>query len=856
MSYFRLGKTLFFAIFILLGCSKTGTENRQANSDVAFSFGIRPSFKVKTPDEGSLGSDKTEILIKKKALEKEFLLSINSVSQEIVPMFTAGQSRVIYFKRAQDSLVAFESSSGYNTDVDNPTSRIVAVFPITSETDDEIAFDFNKGMSSLFMIDWAEEGDHGKLNSNYTLITAESSFLDDATFDKNRLVISQWARIGVPEMDWEDMPNPDEELKTVFRTVVFKYYLTPYKANPNFHPTLFSNLNMFGFFTGPTILNGDGESIRYALKFDATKPIIFALSANTPPELKPALTEGILYWNKAFGRKVLDVIYLKDKEIRAPNPDYNIIQWVDFPLATFAYADMQADPLTGEVTNAQIFMPSGFYTSSREDAEKLIREGVSKVRRARFSIKGFEPHNHCMKGLSPLSSKLAEALAQKDVTDEKIRELSGHWMASVVAHEVGHTLGLRHNFAGNLVGSHNSGSLAKMVTDFLATGDLAPGTLLNSTVMDYPVSEEELLIGFQVRKSSYGALPYDQAIIQNLYNGKEFQMSDVPPFCTDEDLGNFTDCWQFDGGKSSIEIFSEYFNWYLDQAPRRIFNFYISEKIKGKKVANLTFEQKPWLKKVLNMRAQARLALTAKSQARAVARWYEAGSLFEDQIISETLDQNWVEVRRLGGLETIYKPLTFDWAQEAYDKFDEILNRESNGLRLGKPFAFSAEEQKVMRKNVLALFKSLYSQLVIQDFTQLKTLELADHEMVDDLAELNLKNASHFVFSKTGAVNSETMVTTFGKSLSVRVPEYTYDKKIRAAAIGILSLKGRPGWGVNEREELKELAANELSVLKEASTVDENGNTVFQINWKKSSPGLRRWFFDQIELFQGAGISF
>src|SRR5207249_11707130 len=70
-----------------------------------------------------------------------------------------------------------------------------------------------------------------------------------------------------------------------------------------------------------------GRTVFYAMKFDSHKPIVFALSAAIPDRYRQAMRDGVLYWNKALGRPLLQVIDAPD-DVTAPSPRYNVIQWV------------------------------------------------------------------------------------------------------------------------------------------------------------------------------------------------------------------------------------------------------------------------------------------------------------------------------------------------------------------------------------------------------------------------------------------------------------------------------------------------------------------------------------------------
>ena len=233
--------------------------------------------------------------------------------------------------------------------------------------------------------------------------------------------------------------------------VLVYYYLSPYRPNPNFTPFELKNLDRFGFYeTYPE--RGSGRTVLYAMKFDTEKPIVFALSSGIPAQYRQAVRDGVYYWNKAFGLRQLQVIDAPEG-VTAPNPEYNVIQW-ETNGAFASTSHIQGDPLTGEILHAQIFIPSS-----------TVDEG-------------------------------------------SLADRADH-LRYVVAHEVGHALGLRHNFAKGPV----------------------------STVMNYFRFDETVRIGRDVIRSGADALDYDQQVIRYVYLGHPLDVETLPAFCTDYQPG-------------------------------------------------------------------------------------------------------------------------------------------------------------------------------------------------------------------------------------------------------------------------------------------------------------------------------
>src|SRR5262249_35275667 len=105
----------------------------------------------------------------------------------------------------------------------------------------------------------------------------------------------------------ESMLVLEQHALTENEPVSVYYYLSPYRPNAEFKPFELRDLHHFGFYeTYPQQLSG--RTVLYATKFDSRKPIIFALSQEIPASHRDAVRDGVLYWNHAFGRKLIRVI--------------------------------------------------------------------------------------------------------------------------------------------------------------------------------------------------------------------------------------------------------------------------------------------------------------------------------------------------------------------------------------------------------------------------------------------------------------------------------------------------------------------------------------------------------------------
>ncbi len=191
------------------------------------------------------------------------------------------------------------------------------------------------------------------------------------------------------------------------------------------------------------------------------KPIVFWLENTIPAEYRDAVREGILAWNAAFEKiGFQDAIEVQqqpdDADWSAADPRFASVRWFATTDAVFAIGPSIADPRTGEILDADI----GFTESITRFARLDWREEVGPASRPANPLR-LSPWLRVSRGRA---CELGEGILEQasfgldvmvargmDPDGPEAAEYMRQLLAHITAHEVGHTLGLRHNYIASTI---------------------------------------------------------------------------------------------------------------------------------------------------------------------------------------------------------------------------------------------------------------------------------------------------------------------------------------------------------------------------------------------------------------------
>lgn len=168
---------------------------------------------------------------------------------------------------------------------------------------------------------------------------------------------------------------------------------------------------------------------------DPVKPIVYYVDNGAPEPIRSALVEGAAWWNQAYeaaGFRNAFQVKVLPADADPMDIRYNTINWVHRSTRGWAYGSTVQDPRTGEIIKGVVTLDS---MRIRQDV--LLGDGKVPQYNNNFACD--------FAAALPDLQYLAD-----DATDVGVMSLAR--VRQLSAHEVGHTLGLAHNFAASSFG--------------------------------------------------------------------------------------------------------------------------------------------------------------------------------------------------------------------------------------------------------------------------------------------------------------------------------------------------------------------------------------------------------------------
>jgi hypothetical protein len=417
--------------------------------------------------------------------DRDYLL-VTQVSQGIGDLGLDGgttlRSDLIRFHRQGDRVELWVVNPRFAATPGTPMARAVdysfghsvaQAMPIATVRDpaeSQILFD----LTPFLLSDWADVGAtlqaaavRRKLTGNVTLDDKRSSLQDLRLFPANleaevRLTFqgprnlgletvsdSRWVPVGV---HYSLLELPATPMRPRYADERVGYFISAFKD--------FSRDTAESFF------------VRYVNRWrlekqvpgtvsEPVRPITYYLDHTVPLEWRPYIRAGILEWNRAFEdagyRDAIQVFDAPDDSVySAADARFSTVRWTATNRSVYAVGPTNVDPRTGEILNADILISAAWIQTWRGESHEYTAPvaSVESAFAADSALQDGDPALLCRfaQGLDRQGAVARALLAARGVVPSggpAPREYIGQALKALVMHEVGHTLGLRHNFRGS-----------------------------------------------------------------------------------------------------------------------------------------------------------------------------------------------------------------------------------------------------------------------------------------------------------------------------------------------------------------------------------------------------------------------
>lgn len=349
-----------------------------------------------------------------------------------------GDSRIVYFERRGPKLLMVQPNYSYRASSDNKkeqasvrdafTQSVLWGFKVEAEEDGRVLVDLTDFLlrDAHGVTDRLKGGNQG----SFSLDDSRSALYPEGTmnFPKNTEFEATLTFTGNATGRYLRSVTPSSDAVTVRQHHSFVQL-----PDDGYQPRTFDPRAGYFGTSHQDYSTPIGESLtkrfitRHRLKkknpgaemSEPVEPIVYYLDPGTPEPVRSALLDGARWWNQAFeaaGYKNAFQVKMLPEDAHPLDVRYNVINWVHRSTRGWSYGSSVVDPRTGEIIKGHVLLGS-----LRVRQDYLIAEGLLSPYKDGFLKDKNDP-------------MLEMALA-------RIRQLS--------AHEIGHTIGLAHNFAAS-----------------------------------------------------------------------------------------------------------------------------------------------------------------------------------------------------------------------------------------------------------------------------------------------------------------------------------------------------------------------------------------------------------------------
>ncbi len=439
------------------------------------------------------------IAIEEPALGRPLVLTRTYATSTNIEKTNPMRTLLVYFERVDGSSIAMKELRD-GTTTPGGSDRTLATFP-ARVSGNTVTFDFNEGMRKVYLefsvYEWWEQPGEAIFDIAKGTIRG-IRMLDGA------LVIDRNETVNVPGTGALDAR--------------LKYALAEYKPSQAFEPRQNNKVN--GFYVNAPVPRGD-KMISFAHRHDINQPIVYFVSPEMPAERRADIEAAVRYWNSIFaliGKPGLIQLDTLPAGVQPFDPGRHVITWSPNPLDGAGRALNTTDPLTGQILKSTVFVTSIFELQGKETASTRW-----------------------------MMSQLDAGEAPTSIPNTVLARAVSDYYINTFVHELGHSLGLRHNFAGNLTSTVDAKGYMTPFVTYLRS-DLPAGASPSSSVMEYVETPLAILIGAHIRLGRE-PLPFDVQAVRSMYGSGEVSLG---LFCEQELAPVFADCVEFDQGSNPI----------------------------------------------------------------------------------------------------------------------------------------------------------------------------------------------------------------------------------------------------------------------------------------------------------------